>query len=90
MDPAPNDLRINRLFGAMLMAFGALLVVLSGLCSAGVLATTIIGAVAHPGTLDSQGAASFFGFLFMVGLFGGVPAVCGLFMFRVGRKLRST
>lgn len=68
---------VAKLFGALLMAVGALMVGLCGLCSAVFLVSTV-------------GAASgAIGSMVMLALvFGGVPIAAGVAMFMFGRNLR--
>ena len=69
---------VARLFGALLMAVGVLMMALCGLCSLAVLAS-----VAGSG----QGAQG--GMLLLVLIFGGVPIGVGFLIFWLGRWLRT-
>ena len=79
--PTEADRAVARLFGALLMAVGGLIVVLCGLCSLGFLVITI-GA----GGASAQ-ASQLPGFIMMVAVIGGVPIGVGVVVFIVGRSL---
>ena len=71
-----GDRIVARLFGALLMAVGALIVVLAGLCSAAFL-VMMLGP-------RNGGAASGVGLIL---IFGGVPIAIGGGVFMGGRAL---
>ena len=73
-----GDNEIARLFGALLIAVGFLIMALCGLCSA----------VVVVGSLLQGGGADFLSFTLMAAVFGGVPAVVGFGLFWLGRTLR--
>ena len=79
--PTEADRAVARLFGAMLMAVGGLIVGLCGLCSFGFLAITIGG-----GGPASQ-ASQIPGLFVMVAVIGGVPIGVGVLVFIAGRSL---
>jgi|APAra7269096979_1048534.scaffolds.fasta_scaffold00622_21 hypothetical protein len=68
---------VVRLFGALLMAVGVLIMTLCGLCSLAVLFS-----------LAGGGGGEFGGMLSLVLVFGGVPIGVGFVLFWVGRTLR--
>jgi hypothetical protein len=68
---------IAKLFGGLLMAAGALIVGLCGLCSAGVLLTS----------LASSGEFSGLAMIPVVGIVGGIPMALGAGLFLIGRFL---
>jgi hypothetical protein len=74
--PAAGDRVVAKLFGVLLMVVGGLIVVLSGLCSLGVL--VMMGT--SPG---SNGGALISG-IAMVAVFGVVPLAVGAGVFLVG------
>ena len=80
-DRIPAD-PVVKLFGAMLMAVGGLIAILSGLCSLGFLGVLITNAFHSP-----AGAGSALAMSPLVLLFGGVPFAVGAAVFIVGRKL---
>lgn len=71
--------KIARMFGALLMAAGAMIAGLCGLCSAVVLVTQVASA---PPSLGSM--------LVLVLIFGGVPITLGVGLFIWGRSLWRT
>jgi hypothetical protein len=80
--PPPSDHGAGHFFGILLMAAGALICALSGVCSLGVLGMMM----ASPG--QGPGAASAIGIgLVVVAIFGGVPFVMGLASIFIGRHL---
>jgi len=88
-----GDRMVLQLFGAFLMAVGGLIVLLSGLCSLGVLGATVAGFVrsgrAHPSnpgevSMLISGSVTM---MFAVAIFGGVPILCGVAVFLWGRGL---
>jgi hypothetical protein len=72
---------IVRLFGAMLMAVGGLIVVLCGLCSAAFLVNVLTSASQYG---NSAGALSTILFILPI---GGVPILIGVGIFFWGRVL---
>ena len=64
---------VAKLFGALLMAVGGLIVGLCGLCS-----------LAFMGAMGVGNAA---GMLFLVAIFAGIPIMVGIFIFIGGRNL---
>jgi hypothetical protein len=76
----------SRFFGALLMAVGALIVVLCGLCS-------IAYVVSNPGISPNSGSGSGAQLYFLpgdellVGIVGGVPIALGVVTFVVGVRL---
>jgi hypothetical protein len=82
LGPKPNGDRIvAKLFGAMLMVVGGLIVLLCGLCSATFLVAAISQAARTPQ------AQNFSTILAMVLIFGGVPIAVGVAVFLAGRRL---
>jgi len=73
---------VAKLFGALLMAVGGLIAVLSGLCSLAFLGTMIQNSVQHPGQ-----SGQIVGLLLVVLFFGGVPISVGVGLFIIGRHL---
>lgn len=69
---------VARLFGALMMAVGALMMALCGLCS-------LAGVIYAVG---SGGSDMGFSLLFVLS-FGGVPIIVGLGIFWLGRSLRA-
>jgi len=67
---------VAKLFGALLMAVGALIAGLCGLCSAVFLASA---AASSPGVAVTMGGAAL--------IFGGIPIGVGVTIFLAGRKL---
>ena len=81
--PETGDRAVVKLFGALLMAVGGLVVLLCGLCSLGFLGMTLASTIQSPSTAAGMlaiviGAAA---------VFGGVPGLCGLAVFIWGRNL---
>lgn len=68
---------VAKLFGGLLMAVGALMVGLCGLCSAAFLVSTV-GATS--GAIGSM--------VMLPLVFGGVPIAAGVALFMLGRSLR--
>jgi hypothetical protein len=86
MTAPPNpeaDRTVARLFGAMLMVVGVLIMALSGLCSLGVLGMMLMEMFRSP--LGSVGAVTM---VPMIAIFGGVPMAAGFGVFTLGRGLR--
>jgi len=80
-DPSPPGPGVViKLFGAMLMALGGLIALLSGLCSLAFLAAMLRSFSQNVGS--GQGAMSA---LPVVLLFGGVPFAAGIGLIIVGR-----
>jgi hypothetical protein len=71
-----GDRIVARLFGAMLMIVGVLIVALAGLCSAAFLVT-----------MGMNSGGLFFSNIGVVLLFGGVPIAMGVGLFIGGRAL---
>lgn len=69
---------VARLFGALLMAVGVLMMALCGLCSLAVLFSVAEGGQSAQG-----------GMLLLVLIFGGVPIGVGFLIFWLGRRLRA-
>jgi hypothetical protein len=69
---------VVRLFGALLMAVGVLMMALCGLCS-------LAGVIYAVGSGGSDMGLS----LLFVLSFGGVPIIAGLGIFWLGRSLRA-
>jgi hypothetical protein len=67
---------VARLFGALLMTVGALMMGLCGLCSLAVLVSMTGGGASEPG-----------GMLLLVLIIGGVPIAIGFGIFWLGRWL---
>jgi hypothetical protein len=64
---------VAKLFGALLMAVGGLIMGLCGLCSLAFMVT--------------MGAGDSTGMLFLVAIFAGIPIAAGAAIFFVGRSL---
>lgn len=75
-DESRNDRPVAKLFGALMMAVGGLIVGLCGLCTAGFLVMT--------GKSDPSGAV---GLLVIAAIFAGIPIAVGVFIFIGGRNL---
>jgi hypothetical protein len=73
---------VAKLFGALLMAVGGLIAVLSGLCSLAFLGTMIQNLVQHPGQ-----SGQIVGLLLAVLFFGGTPIGVGVGLVVIGRHL---
>jgi hypothetical protein len=69
---------VVRLFGALLMTVGVLMMTLCGLCS-------LVGVIY---AVESGGSDMGFSLLFVLS-FGGVPIIVGLGIFWLGRSLRA-
>ena len=69
---------IAKLFGGLLMAAGALIVGLCGLCSAAVLVSALV---------SPSGGFSALTTIPVVGIFGGIPIALGAGLFIAGRFL---
>lgn len=78
-----GERRVVRLFGAMLMVVGGLVVTLSGLCSALVIVGSVVSALTRPSP-----AAGLVQLAPIVLVFGGLPIGLGLVAFLVGRSFR--
>lgn len=76
--PNPEGNAGGRFFGGMLMAVGALVALLSGLCSLGFFVVMLS---------ERGGAGALLGGMIMVAIIGGVPFAFGLVIFFVGRNL---
>ncbi|WP_304178121.1 hypothetical protein [Phenylobacterium aquaticum] len=76
---------VHRYFGAMLMAVGGLIAVLSGLCSLSFLALVIWNAITGGGRTVIADVGQM---LTLMLAFGGIPFVVGLGVFFWGRRLR--
>ena len=77
-----SDNPANKFFGGLLIAVGVLIAALSGLCSLGLVASSIGSVLRGPavGTNLTMG-------LVMVGIFGGVPFLFGVAMIVGGRAM---
>ncbi|MDR3512208.1 MAG: hypothetical protein P4L73_11280 [Caulobacteraceae bacterium] len=75
-----DDHHVAKLFGAMLMVVGVLIMTLCGICSAGVLVMAIFAA--------TQSLGSGLGLLGTDLVVGGLPFGVGLVIFIVGKGLR--
>jgi hypothetical protein len=69
---------VVRLLGAMLMAVGCLITVLSGLCSLAFIGTTVLNTPASALSLIALATAM---------IMGGLPMCMGIGLFVVGRDL---
>jgi hypothetical protein len=69
---------VGRLFGALLMAVGVLMMTLCGLCSL-VFLVSVLG----------SGGGDAGGMLALALIFGGVPIAVGFGIFALGRSLRG-
>jgi hypothetical protein len=81
--PPPTDRPASWFFGAALMALGALMVVLCGLCS-------VVGFFAGAGMVSETGRGGVAAFVqsgALVLVFGGIPILIGVGLFLVGRNL---
>ncbi|MEW6596578.1 MAG: hypothetical protein AB1429_03675 [Pseudomonadota bacterium] len=79
---------VQRFFGALLIAAGGLIVLTCGLCSAGVLLTTL----PNVGSGSPNAGELIYRILSVLGLVtfaGGLPAAIGGSLFFWGRRLRS-
>lgn len=70
----------RRFFGGLLIAVGALIATLSGLCSFGFVAMTLGTALKGPGVMSNLLAG-----VVMVGLVGGLPFTVGVALIIAGR-----
>ncbi|SFK15881.1 hypothetical protein [Caulobacter sp. UNC279MFTsu5.1] len=68
---------VGRLFGALLMAVGALMMALCGLCSLAFIVSMV-----------GSGGGDLGGMLLLALVFGGVPIGVGFGIFWLGRRLR--
>ena len=77
-----SDQPILRFFGSMLVAVGALIATLSGLCSVTLIAPAIIQVLSDPSTLGNvlSGAP-------LVAIIGGLPFLLGVALIVGGRAL---
>ena len=83
-DPSRSEAGpVIKLFGALLMAVGVLIAVLSGLCSLAFLGTAILNVVQHP-SLNAQGVAIILPLVFVI---GGIPVAIGVGLVILGRQL---
>ena len=78
-EPGP----VVKLFGAMLMAVGGLIAVLSGLCSLAFLGPVIVNVIQQP-NLNAQSAMVALPWVLIV---GGIPIGVGVGIFVIGRHL---
>ena len=77
--PPPNE--IGRFFGLILIAVGALVMALSGLCTA---AFAVMLLAESPGANLGEALS----FLLLALVYGGIAALAGLGLFAIGRWLR--
>jgi hypothetical protein len=68
--------------GGALMAVGAMVFALCGLCTVSFAGPALLNALRHPGSANGSGS----GLLFL-GLVGGVPALGGLLLLRAGWRI---
>lgn len=79
---------VRRFFGNLLMAVGGLIVLTCGLCSAGILLTTLLDV--GSGSLNvGELIHSILSVLGLITIGGGVPAAIGGSLFLWGRRLRN-
>jgi len=78
IEPARPD-ATTRFFGGLLIAVGAVFFALCGLCTLGFAGFSIISAFTEPNALGAG-----FGLLLTALLLGGVPALGGFILMRVG------
>ena len=76
---SPRGRPASWFFGAALMAIGAMMVVLCGICSLGFF-SSIAG-------ISSHSATSIGGGVLMIAIFGGIPIAIGVGLFLVGLGL---
>lgn len=74
---------MEKLIGGILMAVGALIAGLSGLCSIAILFTSL----ASPSEWMSGGVGGAFGSLGIILMFGGIPFAVGAGLFLLGRRI---
>jgi hypothetical protein len=80
--PASDDRAVPRLFGAMLMVVGGLIIALCGLCSLGVVGMVLVDVFRSPAA-----SGDVVTMVPMVAIFGGVPIAVGFGVFFLGRGL---
>jgi hypothetical protein len=73
---------MDRFFGAALIAVGALVFALCGLCTLAFVGSTVTNAFRY-----STGGRGMMMGLLMFGLIGGLPTIGGFFVMRVGWKM---
>lgn len=83
-DPRPDT--AQKLLGAALMVVGGLLAVLCAIGTLGVIGVAVISMFANSTNLPLILTGVFSGFL-AVAIFGGLPIVLGILIFRWGRGL---
>ena len=83
-EPSP----VRRFFGAALMAVGVLIMLLSGLCSAGTIVVMVTSLLGSP-PQNSQLLQYIGGSLVMVLNWGGIPFAVGFGLFFAGKQLRK-
>ena len=82
-DPSRTETSVvAKLFGAMVMAIGGLIAVLSGLCSLTVVWSMIQNAMRYPRFAGANLAS-----LWLVLIFGGAPLIIGVGIFLWGLRL---
>jgi hypothetical protein len=82
-EPRPSD-GVERVFGAALMAAGALVFSLCGLCTLGVAGSTLMSVARYP--MHAGGAL---GSIALVGFVGGLPTLGGFLLMRFGWRMYS-
>jgi hypothetical protein len=78
-EPRPH---MDRFFGAALIAAGALVFALCGLCTLAFVGSTVVSAFRY-----STGGSGMMMGLVMYGLIGGLPTIGGFFVMQVGWKM---
>jgi hypothetical protein len=86
MSDQPRPDPVQRFFGAALMAVGALIAVLCGLCTVAYAGVALIAMAMNTSNLQLL-LSGVFGGALLVAVVGGTPTVAGILLFRWGRRL---
>jgi hypothetical protein len=85
-EPDAHD-PVERFIASALIAVGALILGLSGLCTGALAVNVLTSVVRSANGFGGDPLAGVFGFVLMLGLFGGVPMLIGALLLRWGLRL---